>query len=314
MNNRQGNPDFDRHNYDRDSNRGGSQRDESSFSGRGDRTPEGGGRRQDFGGQSFDSARDQQSGRSDRGERSELEMRDGYDSGRRDFGSSEDQGVNHGFGRSHSHDQNRGGSSFGGYGGQSYGNQGSGNQGSYDHRNRGEGNQSWGGNPQYGQSAQYDRSRQFGNQAGNQGYGGESYQSFGQGNQSYGVGQGSGQSAGGGRTAQMQGQSHFGKGPKGFKRSDESIKERVSEALSDHHEIDASDIEVKVANGEVTLSGTVSDRQTKRMAEHILDSVAGVDEVRNELRVKRETETASSQGNGGTTTKQNDGTKRANPS
>ncbi|MBX3230582.1 MAG: BON domain-containing protein [Labilithrix sp.] len=81
--------------------------------------------------------------------------------------------------------------------------------------------------------------------------------------------------------------SHRGKGPKGFKRSDERIRELVSEALADHHDIDASDVEVTVTDGEVTLAGTVDHRDVKRLAENVVDAVAGVIDVHNKLTVKR---------------------------
>lgn len=80
--------------------------------------------------------------------------------------------------------------------------------------------------------------------------------------------------------------SFFGKGPKGYKRSDERIREDVSEALYKDHHVDASDIEVSVSNGEVTLTGTVTDRRMKRIAEDCVESVSGVEDVRNELRVQ----------------------------
>jgi hypothetical protein len=81
--------------------------------------------------------------------------------------------------------------------------------------------------------------------------------------------------------------SHRGKGPKGFERSDERIREEVSEILMDHHDIDASEIEVTVKDGEVTLAGTVGDRHTKRLAERVLDHVSGVVDVHNTIRVVR---------------------------
>jgi osmotically-inducible protein OsmY len=78
-----------------------------------------------------------------------------------------------------------------------------------------------------------------------------------------------------------------GRGPKGWQRTDERIREDVSERLSQHGQIDASDIEVRVSNGEVTLTGTVDQRQAKRMAEDLADDVFGVKEVHNQLRVTR---------------------------
>lgn len=76
----------------------------------------------------------------------------------------------------------------------------------------------------------------------------------------------------------------FGKGPRGYVRSDERIREDVCDRLSFDDELDASDITVTVAKGEVTLEGTVSDRHSKRRAEDISESVNGVSEVHNRLR------------------------------
>ncbi|BAH40965.1 hypothetical protein GAU_3923 [Gemmatimonas aurantiaca T-27] len=78
-----------------------------------------------------------------------------------------------------------------------------------------------------------------------------------------------------------------GRGPKGWKRSDERIQEELSEQLERHAMIDASEIEVKVDGGEVTLSGTTTDRRTKRLAEDLADRVAGVREVQNQIRLQR---------------------------
>jgi osmotically-inducible protein OsmY len=85
-----------------------------------------------------------------------------------------------------------------------------------------------------------------------------------------------------------QGQMHQGRGPKGYKRSDDRIREDVCDRLTDHPEIDASDIEVKVQNGEITLTGTVPERRIKHMVEQLVEWVAGVQDVHNQLRAKRE--------------------------
>ena len=77
-----------------------------------------------------------------------------------------------------------------------------------------------------------------------------------------------------------------GKGPKGYRRSDERIKEDVNDRLGEGY-MDASDIEVSVQNAEVTLTGTVNSRSDKRRAEDIAESVSGVTNVENRLRVKQ---------------------------
>jgi len=93
---------------------------------------------------------------------------------------------------------------------------------------------------------------------------------------------------------------HTGRGPKGYTRSDERIREDVSDRLSDDYAVDASEIEVGVASGEVTLSGTVGSREEKRRAEDIAERVSGVSHVQNNLRVNRN-RSASGQWNTGET-------------
>jgi len=80
-----------------------------------------------------------------------------------------------------------------------------------------------------------------------------------------------------------------GVGPKGYVRSDERIRERVCDDLMDDPWVDASGIEVSVKNGEVTLSGTVADRDAKRWAEDAAEHVGGVKHVQNNLRVETAT-------------------------
>jgi hypothetical protein len=76
-----------------------------------------------------------------------------------------------------------------------------------------------------------------------------------------------------------------GRGPKGWQRSDDRIREDVNEQLTRHPEIDATNVEVQVQLGEVTLSGTVDDRRAKRLAEDIAENVSGVKQVHNQLRI-----------------------------
>lgn len=70
---------------------------------------------------------------------------------------------------------------------------------------------------------------------------------------------------------------YYGLGPKGYRRSDERIREDVSDRLMTHPDVDASDIEVHVAHGIITLTGTVADRHQKRIADFIAEDVVGVD-------------------------------------
>lgn len=79
---------------------------------------------------------------------------------------------------------------------------------------------------------------------------------------------------------------HAGRGPRGFKRSDERIRDDINERLTAHGLIDATEVECRVVNGEVTLTGFVDSRAAKRAAEDLAEDVYGVREVHNELRVR----------------------------
>ncbi len=110
----------------------------------------------------------------------------------------------------------------------------------------------------------------------------------------YGMGMGQhGQAQGGDHQTgeQSMRQGFAGKGPKGYQRSDDRVREQLCDAFSDDDSLDASDIEIKVESGEVTLTGTVPSRHCKRTAEDIAESCSGVKEVTNQLRVKRADDT-----------------------
>jgi osmotically-inducible protein OsmY len=83
-------------------------------------------------------------------------------------------------------------------------------------------------------------------------------------------------------------ESYRGKGPKGYQRSDDRVREDVCDRLEQDHDVDASEIEVKVSGGTVTLSGSVSDRSMKRRAEDLVESIQGVRDVENQIRVTRD--------------------------
>lgn len=78
---------------------------------------------------------------------------------------------------------------------------------------------------------------------------------------------------------------HRGKGPKNYRRSDERIHEDINDRLTDEWNIDASDIEVTVTNGDVILTGYVADRFQKRRAAAIAEDVLGVTNVENRIKI-----------------------------
>jgi hypothetical protein len=126
-----------------------------------------------------------------------------------------------------------------------------------------------------------------GDYGGGQGYGGRSYDQA-----RYGMPYGGAQpqytgSAPGTREPWRVPGPFTGKGPRGYTRSDERIREDVNDRLTQHGQIDASDIEVGVSGGVVTLNGSVENRDQKRMAEDAIEDIPGVQGVHNQLRVRQ---------------------------
>ncbi len=76
-----------------------------------------------------------------------------------------------------------------------------------------------------------------------------------------------------------------GRGPRGYRRGDDRILEEVNDRLTDDDFLDASQIVASVQNGEIVLAGYVYNRTSKRRAERLAESVAGVTNVENRLRV-----------------------------
>lgn len=78
---------------------------------------------------------------------------------------------------------------------------------------------------------------------------------------------------------------HEGKGPRGYRRPDLRILEDINEALTISPYVDASDVEVEVHMGVVTLAGRVDQTPSKHIAGEIAEGVSGVREVRNHIQV-----------------------------
>ena len=77
-----------------------------------------------------------------------------------------------------------------------------------------------------------------------------------------------------------------GKGPKGYRRSDERLLEDVCERLTRHGRLDASGIKVSCEKGEVVLRGRVENPDAKRLAKVCAQGVDGVQHVRNKLKLR----------------------------
>ena len=82
----------------------------------------------------------------------------------------------------------------------------------------------------------------------------------------------------------MRGQ-YSGMGPRGYRRSDERMQEDINDRLTWHGQVDATEINVEVQDGIATLTGTVNSRQEKRLAEDIAESIPGVMDVQNNLKI-----------------------------
>jgi hypothetical protein len=80
---------------------------------------------------------------------------------------------------------------------------------------------------------------------------------------------------------------HRGRGPKGWKRSDPLVHDQVCETLMKSPDVDASDVEVSVVDGIVTLAGSVPDKRMRRLAEIEIHDIPGVMQIFNHLRIAR---------------------------
>jgi hypothetical protein len=79
---------------------------------------------------------------------------------------------------------------------------------------------------------------------------------------------------------------YAGRAPRSYRRADPRIYEDICERLTDDSLVDATDVTVRVDNGDVTLSGTVPTRDQKWHAEECVDRVGGVRQVFNHLRAQ----------------------------
>lgn len=208
------------------------------------------------------------------GQRSQ--QREGY--GQMGYGQSREAQRNYG-----NQYQYPGGYS-GGYGSQSgnHGSQGYGNQG---YGSQGYGNQGYGGQ---GHSSS-ERREQFerdnyrndysgGMQSAGRGLMGGSDENYsGPTSGQYGF---QGGYADSGRSGSMRGSA-----PKNYKKSDDRVRDDVSERLVNEG-YDCSDMEVNCQNGIVTLTGEVCNRDVKHGMERSASNVHGVQDVQNQMRVK----------------------------
>jgi len=87
------------------------------------------------------------------------------------------------------------------------------------------------------------------------------------------------------REAPSSAASRRGRGPKGYERSDERLREDICERLIWNDDIDASEVSVEVRSGIVVLEGAVPERKMKHAIEDLADACLGVKEIENRIRV-----------------------------
>jgi hypothetical protein len=95
-----------------------------------------------------------------------------------------------------------------------------------------------------------------------------------------------GEETGGEAAADVERGPYAGVAPRGYRRSDERVREDICERFTAHGYLDPSDVEVAVHGGDAMLTGTVGTRAQKRLAGELAASVSGVRHVHDHLRVE----------------------------
>ncbi|MFL5494526.1 MAG: BON domain-containing protein [Gemmatimonadales bacterium] len=73
--------------------------------------------------------------------------------------------------------------------------------------------------------------------------------------------------------------------PRARRRPNDTLAREIHEILTQDPELDATEIQVEVERGAVTLTGVVASREAKLLAEELVESITGVREVHNALMV-----------------------------
>lgn len=165
----------------------------------------------------------------------------------------------------------------------------------------------WGQREGLGQSGPFDPGRRGGFRWGaerereSRGYGGQDFRGggsyggygttgdYGYGARGYGGYRGSSGEPWRGEQGRPRGVPGTGarRGPKGYQRSDERLKEDICERLIQAEHIDSSEVTIEVQGGRVTLGGTVPERYMKHAIEDLVDACPGVQDIDNRIRVQQ---------------------------
>lgn len=240
-------------------------------------------------------------GRSNEGGGQRQDQRYGQNQG---WGQEQRYGQSQGWGQDQRYGQGSGQSEGQGYGGAGYGAFG-GYEGGY-----GRGGESQGyGSSNMGRNQGWDQDRSAYDSGQRGGEGRSSFGGSSSGSSSGSFGGSSGQYGSGSFQTPFGGGSRgqfSGKGPKNYSRSDERIAEDINERLYHDPDIDASEVDVQVQDGKVTLEGSVEQRSIKHRIEDLCEACSGVKDVDNRLRVSKrdgssDDEDGSSRQRGGST-------------
>ena len=88
-------------------------------------------------------------------------------------------------------------------------------------------------------------------------------------------------------TRKTESQQHPPAGGPAEQRPDEAIWEDIHEHLTTNPDLDATEVEILVEDGDVTLTGRVPSRESKWLAEELARGVPGVMNLHNRLKLAR---------------------------
>lgn len=84
-----------------------------------------------------------------------------------------------------------------------------------------------------------------------------------------------------------RGEDYTGVRPKKYQRSDMSILDQIGELITWSPDVDGSEITIAVKDGNVIVAGTVPTRMMIYIVDDLVESVGGVKEYDNHLKVQR---------------------------
>lgn len=80
---------------------------------------------------------------------------------------------------------------------------------------------------------------------------------------------------------------YYGFGPKGYRRSDQKLKDEARLLLNQDPILDSSNINIEVFNNVIYLRGFVDSRKDKKRAELLIEDIFGIEDIQNQLKIMR---------------------------